>query len=161
MAMTISPDEMIRDPMFSFNPDLEDVPREREVQVTAECGNIGFHGFHFVYETGESAYFDHITAGCGIPRLSKPTGATIEVMHEFGPPELVLPGQLAQTEAALERRIPRRNQASEEQRQPSTLPEQSPTSDESAACGIGDASPTVPLIVGLTLATLRYRRRRS
>ncbi|MBT9555011.1 MAG: DUF2330 domain-containing protein [Myxococcales bacterium] len=161
LSTIISPDEMTKDPIFSFNPDLQDVPRERFVKVSAECGDVAFRGFHLEYQDGTSDFVEHETMSCAVPDLTRVPTPQIQVMHEFGPAENVLPGQLAQQETALDLRVPRPDQSSVDQRSQSHAQDKGSRSGQSTGCAMGGANPTVAMLIGLALATLRWRRRRS
>jgi hypothetical protein len=62
LATLISPEEMTKDPIFTFNGDLGDVPAVRQADATYECGDM---------------MFDHCTAPV---RLTLPDGTTIRFL---------------------------------------------------------------------------------
>jgi hypothetical protein len=90
---TLSPEDMTRDPVFSYNPELPDVPNVHDGTLTYECGYFGglaqnetfawlstADGFAYSYPNG--------TKYAGVP--SVPASRFIQMLRETGQPELVV-----------------------------------------------------------------------
>lgn len=115
---TISPDEMDKDPMFSFNPDLPDVAREHVVKATPLCaaGSNQASQVTLEYPDGSLEIVGATFNGCSPPVLTGDNNALayaeIQVLSESGAPEAVAAGDVDKREAQLEVRAPSAGQAS-------------------------------------------------
>jgi hypothetical protein len=90
---TLSPEDMNKDPVFSYNPDLPGWPNEHDGTLTYHCGLLGngnqantpatlrtSSGWVISYPYGITT----ATAVSGLPASER-----IEILREAGPPELV------------------------------------------------------------------------
>ena len=107
LAMRISPDEMDRDPVFAFNPDLPDVAAQRKIGYTMVCPN----GWADEYDARLSI------AGLGSwvfkgsnpldPRFLKaPAALSMAVLEEQGAPVVIAPVQAELISAAIAGALP-------------------------------------------------------
>ncbi|MEZ4268440.1 MAG: DUF2330 domain-containing protein [Myxococcota bacterium] len=107
---TISPEEMTKDPIFSFNPDLPDVSNVHTVKASASCDvekpwvatSVALE-----FEDGSIQTFDGPFESCqSVP--SQPTGlppaVEIQVLTESGPPQTIAPGDVAAMDRVLDGR---------------------------------------------------------
>lgn len=85
---TLDPADMTVDPVFSFNPDLPNVPLRREAKLAIGCGDGTLHtpaGLSVPYPDGDTP-----------PKLpTMPAALRIETLREAGPPEIVTDNQSA------------------------------------------------------------------
>ncbi|MSP58992.1 MAG: DUF2330 domain-containing protein [Myxococcales bacterium] len=90
---TLSPEDMNRDPVFSFNSDLPGVPNVHEATLTYECGLFGSNDQNATYAWLKTADGFVITypSGTGGGSSAKPTPASrrIEILREAGVPEVL------------------------------------------------------------------------
>ncbi|MDP6946185.1 MAG: hypothetical protein QF464_18700, partial [Myxococcota bacterium] len=95
---TVSPADMDRDPLFSFNPDLPDISNVHEVTATATCkadSNYQAETIVLTYPSGAQRTFEGDFDHCdGVAVLADPPNevtavAEIQVMREQGEPEPV------------------------------------------------------------------------
>lgn len=123
---TISPEEMTKDPMFSFNPDLPDVDRLHTVNAKPICepGENQASKVELTYPNGDkemmcgnldNCWDNPKVWVCGEEDAVVEPIAQVQVMSEAGPPENVTPGQLAEKEAEISTRAPNPDQAGVQQ----------------------------------------------
>ncbi|MFT5432934.1 MAG: hypothetical protein ACI9OJ_003638 [Myxococcota bacterium] len=126
---TISPDEMTKDPLFSFNPDLADVSNVHTITASAQCkaGNSNVaEKVTFTFEDGSQQVLDGEFNSCGNATISGGTGGAdgmdgadswseIQVLNESGPPDVVPAADVLAREARLDVRVPSQGQAGVEQ----------------------------------------------
>ncbi|MBT8492812.1 MAG: DUF2330 domain-containing protein [Deltaproteobacteria bacterium] len=93
MFTTLSPDEMTKDPVFSFNPDLEAVDNEHEGRLIYHCGlyseNQSTTPVTIVTENGNNLYLPDGTNANPWLGSDMPSSQRIEILREEGPPEVV------------------------------------------------------------------------
>jgi len=93
MFTTISPDEMTKDPVFSFNPDLEEVSNTHEGTMTYHCGvyadDPNTTPATIVTEQGNVLHLRKGTDRNPWLRANVPYSQRIEILREEGPPEVV------------------------------------------------------------------------
>ncbi len=92
MYTTLSPDEMTRDPVFSFNPSLPDVANEHVATYTYLCdatqdGPQNTPGI-FELPDGRRFYLENQAAWTEKNRSSVPYSRRIEFLREEGPPQI-------------------------------------------------------------------------
>jgi len=147
LRSTLSPAEMTLDPMFSFNPDLAEVPALRTAQVEWDCkertGILTFADGDWVEITaddskpqgtdGMSAYMDDVT--------QLPAALRIEQMGESGPANPVVD-----------------NTPEPGTGEPSDVPSAEPTDVAGCGCNQG-GSPAPWLALGLLVLPFRRRQR--
>lgn len=86
---TLSPEQMNRDPVFSYNPDLPDVSNVHEATLTYQCSRGGdITGSTLVTEQGHRIHSDG--SGVAPPDPSLPASQRIEILREEGAPETVV-----------------------------------------------------------------------
>ncbi|MEQ8272056.1 MAG: DUF2330 domain-containing protein [Deltaproteobacteria bacterium] len=92
MYTTLSPDEMTRDPVFSFNPDLPDVESEHVATFTYLCDATqdGANNTPGIFELpdGRRFYLENTGAWTAKNRSSVPYSRRIEFLREEGPPTI-------------------------------------------------------------------------
>ncbi len=106
---TVSPDEMTKDPMFSFNPELGDVSNEHTVKATALCpeGSNNATEVRLEFTDGSTEVHPVGDTDCTPPVLEDlVNGATpyaeIQILHESGPPEVVAVSEVTRREPGLD-----------------------------------------------------------
>ena len=92
---TLSPDEMTKDPVFSFNPDLPDVSNEHVAEITYFCDQVSDPNVlntpaTLVTEAGYVIHYpDGVEESTEEDLGSLPASASIETLREQGDPEIV------------------------------------------------------------------------
>ena len=177
---TVSPDEMTKDPMFSFNPDLPDVSNVHTVQATPVCkpGSTQASAVEITYPTGDKVTVPGSFTECGPfvadagsePTQNQPPAADIQVMSESGAAESVAAGDIDKREQEIEVRTPIPTQANipqtsglgDDDPQSGTFgtPASSPKSGSSGCSAAGTGAPMTGLLFGLVLLGLVVTRRR-
>ncbi|MCB9728489.1 MAG: DUF2330 domain-containing protein [Deltaproteobacteria bacterium] len=181
---TISPEEMTKDPIFSFNPDLPDVANIHTVQASASCDADKpwiATSVALTFEDGTTQTFDGPFESCQ-PVPSTPTGlppaVEIQVLGESGPPTVVATSDVARVDRSLDDRgaspgAP--NRPPVEGRNVDPIPNtgtfglpraQGPTPSTSAVSGGGcgaaeGALPAWAAVLALAFAALWRRRERA
>jgi uncharacterized protein (TIGR03382 family) len=136
---TLSPEDMNKDPVFSFNPALRDVPNVHQATLTYFCNvfnsaDIRTTPAHLVTAQGFVVRYPYGTgAGTLVPAATLPFAAGIEILREEGPPEVV-----TDNTALIRRRL-------------------SPQSGCSAAGGESGGAGVVVVLLALGLALARRR----
>ena len=108
----ISPDEMTKDPIFSFNPDLGDVSNEHTATATPICkpGESQATSVKLTYPDGTSETQEVTWQGCSPPIVTGGGDASalgeIQILSESGAPTAVDPSDVAEAEAKIELRAP-------------------------------------------------------
>jgi hypothetical protein len=108
---TVSPDEMTRDPIFSFNPDLPEVSNRHQATGKATCDDAGnLLSATITLETGET-FAVNLPADIwsGTPPDLLPAGpfaSRIELVGESGAPVTVAAGDAAAIDKRLDRETP-------------------------------------------------------
>ncbi len=87
MYTTLSPDEMTRDPVFAFNPDLPEVSRTREATYVVDCDGSG--GM-LTLPDGRTLRVENPTEFIDQDGAQVPFSRRIEVLAEEGAPEVVV-----------------------------------------------------------------------
>jgi uncharacterized protein (TIGR03382 family) len=107
---TISPEEMTKDPIFSFNPDLPDVSNVHTVKATATCDvekpwvatSVALE-----FDDGSVETYQGPLESCE-PVPGQPTGlppaVEIQVLTESGPPQTVAPADVVAMDRVLDGR---------------------------------------------------------
>lgn len=108
---TVSPNEMTRDPIFAFNPDLPDVDNVHEADIVAECsGPEDVTELQITLESGETYTVDGPDSPWDpIPAESMPDGpdaASIEMLGRGGQPQPVPRGQVQLVDERLDEDAP-------------------------------------------------------
>jgi len=115
---TISPDEMTKDPVFSFNPGLPGVPNVHAVTATPKCPpgeTTVSDGITLTWPNGESIDVAGTYQDCSgfIPEEGAttvdedgPSGAQIQILGEEGAPLTVASGDVDKKEAEIDARAP-------------------------------------------------------
>ena len=119
---TVSPDEMTKDPVFSFNPDLPDVSNVHTVVAKAECkpgDSSAAQKVTLTFDDGEQVALEGdfpqcqgwlggwAEAGSGGGAIAPADAAAeVQVMHETGEPEAVPAANIDSKEAEIEARTP-------------------------------------------------------
>ena len=92
---TMSPDEMTKDPVFSFNPDLPEVSNDHNATLTYYCGVIN-HGksqaetaAQLVTEQGWRLFFPNGTGENDWLDVPMPASLETQILREEGDPEVV------------------------------------------------------------------------
>ena len=115
MFTTISPDEMSKDPLFSFNPDLPDVSNEHWIKATAECkegSTWEANKITLTHQDGEEQIFHGDFMQCGFIDYDQdvldayPPAAEIQILGESGPPETVPADQVEDKDEDLDWLVP-------------------------------------------------------
>ena len=90
---TLSPDEMTRDPVFSFNPDLPEVSNIHEARLTYQCGaysdDRGTTPARLVTEQGWLLRMPDGEDNYDWLGVTMPASESTEVLREEGAPEVV------------------------------------------------------------------------
>lgn len=92
---TMSPDEMTKDPVFSFNPDLPEVSNDHSATLTYYCGVInhsksqGETAAQLVTEQGWQLFFPKGTGENDWLDVPMPASLETQVLREEGDPEVV------------------------------------------------------------------------
>lgn len=84
---TLNPEEMSKDPVFAFNPDLPDVGRVRTATLENTCGDNPAFIMHL--SDGRSFELDNPSDWGERPRLGIPRTRLIQVMRQEGQPMIV------------------------------------------------------------------------
>ena len=90
------PQDMTQDPVFSFNPDLADVPKQQSSQLTVACDGsatltVQPDGLMIPYRNNQPI----------VPLASLPASLRVEILREAGQPEVVIDHQ-SQIQAILD-----------------------------------------------------------
>ena len=89
LANVISPDEMTRDALFTFNPDLPKVPRVRDVHLSLACDEAGVVSGQYTTQDGLS-WYGPLPPKYGVPTvqddLSEEPYGFVELLGTSGPP---------------------------------------------------------------------------
>lgn len=133
MVTILSPEDMTKDPVFSFSATLPDVKRDHETISEAGCGNP-------VVTTDEGIHFE-TTSFDGSPGIQTAPALRIETLSEEGPPTVVTDNRDA-IQQALTPNAPPSGAA----QQPAT----------SSGCSVA----VDPALLGLALVLRSLRRRR-
>ena len=95
---TVSPDEMTRDPLFTFNADLPEVPRERRAQAVRKWDNeCTLEGVNITLSNGESFtvtdnldgyyyWWDEVPEDVNDAFPNEPAAGSISLIGETGAP---------------------------------------------------------------------------
>jgi len=126
---TISPEEMTKDPIFSFNADLKDVSNEHQAEAMLECSEedpetaiaatLTFGDSSQITIPGSveqdwcEAYFQ---AEGSEDSSDEPAAADIQIMNEEGAPTSVDPEDVEYEDQKLDYRAPSPNQSEVEQK---------------------------------------------
>jgi hypothetical protein len=95
---TLSPEDMNKDPVFSYNPGLKDWPNVHNGTLTYHCGFFGDHGINGTaasLQTEAGWVVDYpngtgvISGGTGFAPPGGPSSQRIEILREEGNPEVV------------------------------------------------------------------------
>ncbi len=89
---TLSADEMTVDPMFSFNPDLEDVPNFRQADARWQCAdpeNTALEEWELIVTLKDGREVRTLPFADSQPLPLEPAAAVIEQMSESGPPQIL------------------------------------------------------------------------
>ncbi len=167
----LDPDEMVRDPLFAFNPELPDVPRLNTLRVR-EFQDDACNQFHTrTYPNGHSQTVACADGGCtffdippvpGAPALEFP-----EVLDESGAPIRFHLEQVAEIDALLDKAQPGAPSlpAQLEIRPPGAAPSLDNARPEVGGCGASPRALEWLLVLSLGLLVGRAatvgRRRRS
>ena len=118
---TLSPDEMTKDPTFSFNPDLPPVSNVHTIQAQVQCATPGgeVDAVKLIYGPGDEVTVAGQYNECGgfgmedgaDPTAGQPAEAAIQVMNESGEAETINPDKLDEAEAQLDVRVPNPQQS--------------------------------------------------
>ena len=114
---TISPEEMNRDPLFDFNPDLGDVDNNHTAQATGTCNDSGMvsdvtiileDGSTFTLPGEWELYGWYGSEASSWPDIAPEEGAAadIRLMGSSGPGEVVSPAQVAEVDDRLQQEEP-------------------------------------------------------
>jgi hypothetical protein len=95
---TLSPEDMNKDPVFSYNPGLKDWPNVHEGTLTYHCGFFGDHGISATAatlrtETGWVVEYPNGTGQNNGTTFSPPGGPfsqRIEILREQGNPDVIV-----------------------------------------------------------------------
>ncbi|ACY15859.1 DUF2330 domain-containing protein [Haliangium ochraceum] len=146
---TLSPEEMTKDPVFSFNPDLDEVSKDhRGTLELLECSEFGGANFSgpaiLTTEQGRRLYLPDGLADSGWITAPLPASLRIEMLREEGAPEVVTDNEAAIASGIDEYRA---------------IPE--PKSDDGGCSARSGAAPGAGalLLGGFVLLALRRRRR--
>lgn len=91
---TLSPEDMSKDPVFSFNPELRDWPNVHNGTLTYHCGlfadgNLQTTPATLRTESGWSIYYPSgVGSGPSVDLSTVPASQRIEILREEGAPEL-------------------------------------------------------------------------
>ena len=139
MFTTISPDEMTKDPVFSFNPDLPDISNVHGVKAKAICkegSTTEAEKVILTFPNGETKEVVGTFQSCG-PFLAEDDGgaaepayADIQVMNESGDPVSIAADDVNEKEAEIDVRAPDPEQSDVEKKPPEDTPkpEENPNS---------------------------------
>jgi hypothetical protein len=117
---TVSPADMDRDPLFSFNPDLPDVSNVHTATATATCKpetSWNAEKIVLTYPSGATETFEGDFQSCdGVPVLADPPNEVdavgeIQVMEEQGEPEAVPLEAVEEMDDVLDSRYPSHGQS--------------------------------------------------
>ena len=87
---TLSPEDMTRDPVFSFNPSLPELGRDHRATLRIDCGLGGDQATSPATLTTEQGWVFHLPNASTGPELDKGPGALrIETLGEEGGPVVV------------------------------------------------------------------------
>ena len=113
---TLSPEEMTKDPIFSFNPDLPDVSNVHIVEGSATCSaekpwmatqvTFKFEDGQVITHEGEFQQCAGFDEGASADAAAQPPAAGIQVLRESGDAEWVAPEDVAQKEEELDAQYP-------------------------------------------------------
>ncbi|MBX5483517.1 MAG: DUF2330 domain-containing protein [Myxococcaceae bacterium] len=91
---TISPDDMNKDPVFSFNPSLPDWSNVHEATLTYHCGSYASDQTHtpatLVTESGYAQIFNGGFGGGTFQPPNLPASLRVEILREEGAPETII-----------------------------------------------------------------------
>ena len=110
MLTKVSPEEMTRDPLFAFNPDLPEVPVVRTAEGEVICGADGQpENIILTFANGERMEIDPDTVWNGMAvdgAAGEPAADRVELMGTSGDPVAVAPAQVAAIDAQLDTKAP-------------------------------------------------------
>ncbi len=111
LVTTVSPDDMTKDPIFSFNADLEDVPLVRTAQAVANCGDEA-SSVTLIFNDGSTLEVPGQFEECGgfVPDdplvfADQEPIAEIQVLEESGPPVSIDPDEVEDMDKQLDKRV--------------------------------------------------------
>ena len=104
---TQDPDQMTKDPIFAFNPDLPNVPRQHVVTTVIGCDeSTSTESITATYSTGQVHVFDCGGSCFGTPTFGPVPGAPslfeAQVLDESGPPKAFDPEFVKDVDAHLD-----------------------------------------------------------
>lgn len=114
---SLSPDEVTKDPVFSFKSDLGDVSNEHTATATPVCKPIEStaSSVKLTYPDGTSSTQEVTWEGCSPTIVTGGAGASalgeIQILSESGDPVAVKPKDVAAAEARIELRVPTHGQS--------------------------------------------------
>jgi len=117
---TVSPADMDRDPLFSFNPDLPDVSNVHEVSASATCkegSSWEAETITLTFPSGAQQVFEGEFQACdGVPVLADPPNEVeaigeVQVMGEEGEPQPVDPSEVEEMDRVLDEMFPTHGQS--------------------------------------------------
>jgi len=114
---TLSPEEMTKDPIFSFNPDLPDVSNDHTVKGTATCDpadNWKATEITLTFNDGQTVTYEGEFWGCGgleyadggTAIASEAAAAEVQVLRESGGAIAVAPADVVSTDEELSQQYP-------------------------------------------------------
>ncbi len=159
---TVSPDEMTRDPLFSFNPDLPEVSNIHDATGEATCDEAGnLLSATITLETGESFAVNlPEDIWSGLPPELLPDGpfaSRIELLGDSGAPVTVAAGDTATIDKRLDRETPASVLGN---MGPAVTPPIQGVSGGPSGCQ-GSETPLAPLTAVVALLGLAILRRRA
>ncbi len=93
---TLSPEDMTRDPVFSFNPSLPDVSRDHTANLVIQCGLFGDSSTSPATLTTEQGWNFQLSNASTSPQLSGvPAALRIETLSEEGAPQVLTDNKVA------------------------------------------------------------------
>jgi len=118
LAMRISPEEMTKDPVFAFHPNLPDVSRDWQATSNVVCAADGFSAsqYRLSLQGFGSWRFAAPPSGQGVPQpfgpdlpitsadprfADAPAALSIELLDEQGPVKPIAPGQIELVDSAI------------------------------------------------------------
>ncbi len=113
LTTTVSPDDMTKDPIFSFNADLEDVALVHTAQARANCGDgAGPGSVTLTFSDGSTLEVAGQFEECGgfVPDdplvfADQEPIAEIQVLEESGPPISIDPDEVEDMDKQLDKRV--------------------------------------------------------
>ena len=160
---TLSADEMTNDPLFSTNPDLEDMPNIRRATNFQYCDEDGNFTSSSILLSDGRVLDEPITRQEGetVRGMDTPGAARVEQMFEAGQPEILMEAQFMEPQETM---AGEEVMAGEEEMAGEAMTDEEMnegSKDSDSGCQQNSTAAPVPLLIFLVLSVLLRRQRQT